>query len=503
MTEKTDLPSVLTHTTLIDWLDQLLNLPPLHAAKKLLEALNQLKSLVQHGNGSGVLPRLIELIPLTLRLASALNRGLTNDNNPSPEKNAKITRLCLQLPRQLALIFAQAAENDHLNDSELQSAMYHALQLMGFCSRYYALHYEAPSNSLWKKSVQVYNRAMARQLLQVPIYTTIAEFKAQNTIENVLKRNLLFSLCTPTLYNREEIALHFELAEQLAADLDIASPHQPGRFGFCWDLNSDTPPIPIKFIRKTLPTGYLNIETQQVGQKLEEHAIDSSLTPVCQQRLALQLSGYTEIFDSILPGTPLRSHLVVGFNNVCDFLKEQNKFAKIQQLSAGSSQTTSKRNMNLVPLDHERNAFDTANTSFGSTNRLARTVNIIKTPHQQFIIVQGSSFDCETGDLTLLFKEEEFSTLAIIRRQKEHDISGSIHILLEKISGRYSVYRYHTEQGVRHAIIVEGQQSEVFLVPGKYALNSRLVLAAGISISLTGFMESNAYFARFRFNFDS
>lgn len=499
MAEQTDLPSVLTHNALNEWLDHLLKLPPPQAAKKLLDALNQLKPLIQQGNG--VLPRLIELIPLTLRLSNTLHRSVMSDTQ-APDKSAKLSRLCLQLMRQLALIFAQAADHDKLNDGELQSGIYHALQLIGLSARYYALHYEAPSNSLWKKSAQLYTLAVSKGLLHNSVYTTIPEFKHQTTIVNVIKRNLLFSLCSPTLYTREEIVLHFDLAERQAAELDIQSEHQPGQFGFCWDLNGELPPGPIKFIRKTLPKGYLNIETQAIGRQLQEHEIETALSPMAQQKLALQLTGYVEIFDSILPGTPLRSELVLNYDKVCDFLKERNKLDKIQQLGTGMSPIMPKRKMSLVPLDHERNAFDTADTPYASTHQLARTVNIIKTPHQQFTIIQGRAFDCETGELALLFKDMEACTLAIIRRQKEHDISGSIHILLEKVNGNYSVYRYHTEQGVRHAILVEDTQSEVFLVPGKYSQNNRIILAAGISIRLTAFVESNAYFARFRFKFD-
>lgn len=500
MAEQTDFPSILTHNPLIEWLDQLLKLPPPQAAKKLLDALNQLKPVIQHANGA--LPKLLELIPLTLSLSNALHRSVLTNTQP-PEKSLKIGKLCLQLPRQLALIFVQATENDTLSDSELQSVIFHALQLIGVCSRYYALHYEVPSNSLWKASAQLYKLAKARQLLHVPIYNPIPEFKSQSTIEDILKRNLLFSLCSPTLTTIEDIPLYFEFAERLAAELDIQSPHQLDEFGFCWDLNSDMPPGAIKFIRKILPTNYLNIETRAISQKLDNHQIETTLSPAAQQKLALRLTGYAEIFNSIVPGIPSRYHLVLNYSKVCDFLKEQHKLNKIQLLSADSSQIATKRNMSLIPLDHERNVFDTANTPYGATHRLARIINVIKTHHQQFIIVQGREFDCETGDLALLFKEGEPNALAIIRQQKQHDISGSIHILLEKLDGNYSVYRYHTESGVRHAIIIDEPQSEVLLVPGRYGLNNRILLAAGTSIRLTAFMEANAHFARFRFTFDA
>lgn len=503
MTNNSGLPFALTNASLAEWLGLLDKLPLSRAANQLNQVLKQLKNL--DCNATELLPLLIDLTPLTLRLASNLNTVILAETNAS-DKSAKAIKLCLQLPRQLSLIFCQSIEGGSVSEADLPDAIFHALQLIGYCNDLYALHYEMQSATLWKKSALLYQLTIANACLTTPIASRIDEFKTQATIEAVFKRNLLFSVINPTVYSPEEIKLFFPLTNQLAPKLELCSGTHADNFGFYWDLNSDSVPCPAKHVNRPLPDGFLGINAQAIGHALHIGEIGTDLPRNSQNKLALHLTGYGQIFSSIIPGLPSRSDLILGFSKICAYLQEQNKLVKIRQLSAQISGTQlPKRNMSLVPLEHERNVFETTERPFSNPQAYGRTVNILKTPHPSFTVAEGRTFDCSTGDVALVYKEQHPDMLVIIRQQSEHDLTGSTHILLEKIPGPCGIYSFSTASDPQQVIVVgeDGAAPEAILPSGKYSIGTALALSIGKTLRLKACLEANAFFARFRVSFDS
>lgn len=503
MATDSNLPFEMTTDALNDWLQGLSALSTTQAAHQLSQALKQLKE--QKCPDSELLPLLVNLTPLTLHFSMSLSAAVASEPHLS-DKAFKLGKLSMQLPRQLALLFCQLAEAKELEAGALQACIYYALQLIGYSLRCYNLFYEMPSASLWKKSASLYKLAAENNFLTQPQHTKLAEFKTQSNIESVLKRNLLFTLLAPTLFKSEEISHFFQLANESAHLLEISVEQDMHDFGFYWDLKSDMPPCPVKKNYRSLPDDFMALDSKRISQELQLGTIATPLSPGTQNKLALILSGYRQVFGAIIPGLPSSSRLIAGFESICSYLQDQNKLSKISQLSSQLPESKGPEfNLSLVPLEHQRNVFDADDRPFTKQQNLGKAVNLLKTPNKAYLIAESRSLECWTGDIALLYKAQHPESLAIIRQQIFNDLSNANHFLLEQIPGSCNIYSIANRAIESNAILV-GENStspQVFLAAGKYNIDSKIPLTIGKSLQLTACIESNGFFARFKFNFSS
>lgn len=502
MDTNSTLPFELTLAALASWLEELSRLPPGQAAHQLNEALKQIKA--EKCVNAALLPLLINLAPLTLHLSNSLSNTASNESKPT-DKTLKIGKLSMQLPRQLALLFCQLAESKTLDSNTLPTAIYYALQLIGYSLRCYSLFYEIPSATLWKKTAVLYKLAVTNQCLKHNQTNRLIEFKAQGSIDSTIKRNLLFSILNPNLYKTEEINQLFQLANQADNLLVITTDHETHNFGFYWDMDKDMPPYPVKKINRALPEGFMAIDSQPISNALQLGALSTNLSPSNQNKLALILSSYHQVFSSILPGLPSSSKLIHGFASACQYLHELNKLSRISQLSAQlpAGADNSLLNLSLVPLEHQRNVFDRSNQPFSKPENIGILVNMLKTPINKYLVAENRFLNCSTGDIALIYKEQYPISLSIIRQQKFNDISNSHQFLLELIPGACNIFSLANNQEDAYAIVVgeNTPEPQVFLAYGKYTINSNLPLSIGKSIHLTACLEKNTLFERFRFTF--
>lgn len=496
------LPFELNPDALAEWLDGLSLLPHAQAAHQLNLALKQLKD--EKCPAVELLPLLVNLTPLTLLFSNSLSATAITEPDLSG-KSLKLGKLSMQLPRQLALIFCQIIESKTLEPADRNTAIFYALQLIGNSLRCYCLFYDIPSATLWKKSAQLYKLAAATEALNLPQASKFSEFKAQADIESVIKRNLLFSITSPRLYKPEEITQLFQLANQYAHLLEIETPADTFDCGFYWDLTKDHPPYPVRKNNRSLPANFMGIKCPRISHELQLGTIVTKLSPGNQNKLALLFSGYTQVFNSIIPGMPSRTKLIPGFVGVCHYLQELNKLSKINQLS---SQLRDPKNIDrglaLVPLEHQRNVFDNTERPFGGEIAMGKFVNLHKTPNKAYWVAESRKPDCSTGDIVLLYKEQHPVSVAIIRQQNYNELANATQLLLEQMSGNCTIYSIADNGNDTSAVIVgEGtDNAQVFLANGKYALNGKIPLTIGTSLRLTACMESNPFFARFRFAFE-
>ncbi|MCQ8105652.1 hypothetical protein NP590_16185 [Methylomonas sp. SURF-2] len=500
MTTDDSLPFELQTDSLAQWLDGLSPLPHAQAAHKLNLALKQLKE--PQCTPGQLLPLLVNLTPLCLRFSASLSTTAINDADSSA-KILKLGKLSMQLPRQLALLFCQIIESKQLEAADRNTAVYHALQLIGHALRCYCLFYETPSVTLWKKTAQLYKLALATEALHLPHATKLADFRAQPDIETVLKRNLLFSIMSPLLYKPDEINQLFQLADQCATLLEIGDPRESRDFGFYWNTLKDQPPYPVRKSNRPLPAECMPIDCRPISHALQLGTVVTKLSPANQNKLALLFSDYQQVFNAIIPGIPSRTKMIPGFIGVCQYLQELNKLSKINQISAQLRDPKSiNRGLSLVPLEHHRNVFDNAEQPFGDKTSLGRLVNLLKTPNKTYCVAESRMLDCSTGDLVLLYKEQHPVSLAIIRQQRFNELSNANQFLLEQISGACTIYSINNAPSGSYALMVgEGMDNaQIFLASGKYSLNSSIPLTIGTALRLTACMESNGFFARFRFS---
>ena len=502
MLANSTLPFALNTDALANWLENLSFLPQAQAAHHLNQVLKQLKDESCHP--SELLPLLLNITPLTLHFSNSLSNAATVEANLSI-KARKLGKLSMQLPRQLALIFCQLVESKKLETTEIPTAIYYALQLIGYCLRCYCLFYQMPSATLWKKSALLYKLAVIYNCLTSPQTLKISDFKSQASIESVIKRNLLFSILMPRLYKNDEISEFFQLANQHANLLDITTDNATINFGFYWNLEKDAPPSPVKKNHNCLPAGFLAIDSDRISQLLQLGTPITTLNPSTQNKLALALSSYRQAFSSIIPAPPSQSKMIVGFTVICHYLQELNKLVKINQLGSSlPGAREHKLDFSLVPLEHQRNVFDTVSQAFTHQTIEGKPVNLHKTPNKTYLVAESRSLDCATGDIVLLYKEQHPVSVAIIRQQALNDLSNTNQLLLEQIPGSCSIYSLGNTTIDSHAIVVgEGTTNpQVFLANGKYSLDSEIPMAIGRPLILTACLESNSFFTRFRFNFE-
>lgn len=503
MTATDNLPFKLNADALAIWTDSLSALPQIQAAHQLNQVLKQLKDAAPEP--AELLPILIALTPLSLHFSNSIASLVSSETQVS-DKSRKLAKLSMQLLRQLGLLFCQFSEHRSLTATEQRSAIYYGLQSIGYCIRSYHLFYEAPSATLWKKSALLYELACENNWLQINQAPKTVEFKQQASIEDVIKRNLLFSILTPMLYPPKEIMQLFELSNQYATQLTISTSPENTDFGFYWDLSDELPPCPTRKSRRPLPQGFLAIYSQAVGTALQQDCCVANLDRHTQTQLAIQLMNYEPVFDSIIPGQTNHAEFLFGFNDVSAFLHGLNKLQKIKELSGQfKNSTPTKRNLALIPLEHEKNAFETMSQSLAAHNTISKTGNVLRISHSGYLVAEGNAFDCSSGDLAMVYSDLMPATLVIIRQQSALSISNVTHILMEKITGFYSIYSFKAGKETRHAIVLDedGNYPQVFLPPGKYAVDSKIPLTIDESLHLTACLESNSYFARFRFRFDS
>ncbi len=276
MKDYESLPFSLDTESLAGWLETLTSLPPAIAASQLSQILNLLEKCKAKPRLS--YPLLVILTSPILFLSNGLS-GLNTakDNRPLTKKSIKFAKLGLKLLRQLAFAFSKLVESKELSDMQMQMAIYYALQLNGYYLRNCYLLYEIPSDSLWKKSAVLYKLANVTQVLNQNLTPNVTEFRSLNSIINVLKRNLLFSLFQPSQYTAEEIGELFRLSSRYFDLVEIGG-EQAGGFCFYWNLEGEEPSA-VKGSNKRLPTGFMAIDCRPFANALHQSTIKTTLKP--------------------------------------------------------------------------------------------------------------------------------------------------------------------------------------------------------------------------------
>lgn len=502
MTDNSSPTTLLSTETLDNWLNALSSLTPANAANQLNQALKSLSHSAKLDHD--LLALLTQLTPLAIHLSNSLLVGNHSDSSSSNHSKAiKVAKLSSQIFRHLSLLFYRLTETPSLSANASQQAIFHALQFGGYYLRNNALFYEPPSSTIWQNSAVLYKLAADRHWLQQPIVSKFHDFKALNTIEEVIKRNLLFSICAPTHYLAPEIHALFQLANQQHQQLEIN--WGPCRdFEFYWTL-AEIPPVAIDQVHWTLPPQYLAIHSQSLAHRLQLGEIDCQLTPESRTRLVHQLTVFRPVFAATTIGPPLPACLLTGFKAVSNHLLEEDKLSKIMRLSnLPTSSKNSFRNMSLLPLEFEKN-FENPNaplnTGFQTPLVPAR---LLRNPSKQYLVAESHTNNLISGEMGLFFRQQNPTKLVIIRQQMvSEDVTL---ILMEAIEGSIDIYTIDNAAKESQQAIVVGANSaspEVFLPAGRYRSDSQISLQHGRSLYLEAYMEHSAVFSRFKIRFDS
>ncbi|OAI27797.1 hypothetical protein [Methylomonas koyamae] len=498
MTDNASLPFQLTHESMASWLKSLSSLAPAVAANQLNLTLKQL--VRTDADANALLPLLINLSPLALHLSNSL----ANLARAEPQGKAyKIAKLAVQLLRHLSLALCRAIESKQLATETVPTAIFHALHLIGYCQRNSALFYEPPSATLWKKTALLYQIAEKKNWLQQEIAGKFADLKQPNSIEGVVKRNLLFAIFAPNRYAVAEIEPLFKLAAITQPLLETSMQPSQGP-DFYWELK-DSEPCPAKRGHWQTSRGMMAICTQRLGHALRLGEISSELPQTTVSKLTQHLCCYDQLFATVDLKPPiLPARFFPGLGSVQAYLASQDKLSKIMRLSGQTASRNVLRDMSLVPLEHEKNFYKPSTGHVSNfNNQPGFPVTLLRNHSKQFVVAESSEGAFCTGDIGMLSREQQAPRLMLVRRQAAFEDTSLI--AFEPVIGELSIHDIAGDGGktVQAVLVTDENHSEVFLPKGKYALESKIALPNGTTLLLKSCLEFNEYYARFRVTLDS
>lgn len=492
------LPFSLNSESLCTWLDTLEPLQPAMAADRLSQALALLEKIKPRAR-----PTLTVLVILTSAVLNASNElcgfNLRKSEQGQTGKSFKFSKLGIHLLKQLSKAFCKLAENPELTSAESHMAIYHALQLYGFCLLNYCLLHDMPSTSLWKQSARLYKLADDKGCLQKPLTPVTVEFKFLTRIEDVLKRNALFHILQPRQFAFEDILELFRLSNRHYDLIDIDT-RQAGNFYFYWNLDGEEPG-PVKGSNKRLPSGFAAIDCLRFAMALQQGQLKTSLKPATQARLVLHLTAYDTVLNSTRLGVRSSSQLINGLDDICAFLEKYYENQEHERFGTKMSTDIHGRRRRAIQTLNDNGA---ENAPF-TTTFPGKTVSLRTTVGKIFVIAEKCPIDSNIGNLCLLYRQHrQQPTLAIIRQKSLQEISGSTLFLLEYIIGDYTVYYPILGGGDRPALMVNENsgQPEIFLPAGKYSLDRPVNLGDGKIARLLACTEYNSCFCRYRISPD-
>jgi cyclic-di-GMP-binding protein len=508
MSDPTELPIGLSSLPVSEWLELLAELPPGVAAKQINQTLQQLRT----GDVSAeiLLPTLNALTPTCVDLALRLTQhAIAHSAHSVPgedlDNNELLGKLGLQILKQLSVLYFRVTDHPELlTPQQMEMACFLSIQVAGYCQCGLAVFYEAPSETLWKKTAEIYRYATEQGIAGKIQPIVCKQFELTSSILSCFKRNLLFAICHPRFYSAAEILRIFAFTNRYADFLEISDGKPNAGFSFYWSQSGEEP-CQVRHLNNTLPKGYLAILTARLGNALSQQQLETHLSPLTDAQLTLQFSAYYELFQSISPGASLLYRIVFGVEDIAAYLQEHEKRSNIKFLSLGdyNHNPSTLDDLSLVPIDsNPLSGRDAPINPFAqhSGSNTGKIVHLYETPKPNFIVAEGQLLSCLTGDLAVIHNQARRDVnLAIVRQQIADKLTRKPYALLEKIAGEPSIHWFNSGTGKQRCIILKNDQqpSEIFLPPGKLQIGQKIILGSGQAKFLTRCKESNSFYSRF------
>lgn len=496
------LPFELTTVAATSWLQSLSKLNNVSTANHLNKAIKLFRNADYETDEAFLV--LTELTPTILFISDDIESTfLSEESNFQNEKTQKIKKLCIQLLRNLSLVFCKFSGQEALSLDNQKLSSYFALQLLGLTQRLLANMHEFPSTSLWGKSSEIYIQSKENNYFDQELALKINKFKTLPNIESVLKRNLLFSILSPYQHTGSEIKELFLFSEQYANLLDFQSNKVNDDF-YIWNTDNKSPPQ-IKKSNQTANASNITISTNKLLTFMESSKFSCSLDQKIQTKIIEKISGYQKAIHSFVPSPPNIKHFIVGVVEIEKYLEKINKLNKIQQLSSQFGNNKPSNNMSLEPMEFEKNHLDSAldmqaNKSSDLLLQGTRTVKVLKTKSSHFVIAESNPIDYDIGELVVLCATTLTAELGIIRQIRTTNISGTLHLLIEKIAGTLSALTIEApEVETKQVLLVEnsGKNPEIFIFPSKFSNGTQLKLSLDQSFILDKLLDHSPLFMRY------
>lgn len=483
------LPFELTTKAATDWLHSISHLKNINSASQLNKAIKQLKLIDKQEKL--VLDILLLMTSTVLSTCSTIELSLATDRGiKATAKSRKIEKLCNQLLKQFSLTISHLTCKKSFTTENQQDAIYIALQTIGFSQRLSATLHQPPSSSLWKKTGELYFLAQNKSILSQEIKHQIKEFNNQSTIESVIKRNLLFSIFAPYQCPPIQINTLFLFTQQHSNILGLNTSKTKGCH-YLWNPLSHAPPHQDCEQKEVTA---LNIDTSKTLALCQSTSLSSHIDKKTLSHMVNQLTGHEELINTVLPSMLDINHYFIGLPEISDFLTTISKLNKIQLLSSQYTEYQPEDPLFTTPASFEKST----SSSSSKENLLeeAKSTKILQTKDDTFIVAETNKIDCHIGETFLICKSVNSFELGIIRQLRTTNQSGTIHILIEKITGIPSLLQIETpEIPGRCALIIQNEHSSPILIlpPCKLSIGSEILSSSGKSYFLDKLIDYNAY----------
>lgn len=503
MNSSADLANTLTAASASTWLEHISKLETIPAGHTLYSALKKLNR--SPPNNQDLLSLLEQITPTVLHYADDLNTLFLSSLNGLGyihKRSRKPGRLSAQLIRTLSLAWSQTAADQTLNRSDKIQATFTALQLIGFSLKTQTLISERPSSTLRIKMGKLFRLATDEGFIDEPVSPKIPVFRNQKTIASVLKRNLLYALFNLYSAPPERLQHYYGIADRYADKLAFAKSPKTF-FNFYW--NSAEPYLPQRGLPHHGDDHQLIFNILEVVQCISETLPPSEREDPVFDGIWRNLSGYQQVVDSVSPCQPELYSLETGLKAAFDQLKHCNRLTNIRRLSAELPKTKILRALELAPLEHEKQGYQSrweAAAKLQADNIKSRLVSLLPTKDPLFFLVQIKGNRLVHDLPVLLHSPQNPPKFGIIRRLQTQTETQNQTALIETLPSRAFPINITMRSLSVEAILIqtsEGCESLV-IAPDKYSTGdciSRSDVPDKV-FYLSRLVESSRHFMRFQ-----
>jgi len=495
------------HKVLQQLLDSIQYVNPVQAGDQLYKTLKQANANPGHERDRLVL--LQQLTPLILRVIDDI---IDISTSQSGAKKRKTQRLCLQLCRHLCLGFHRLHNQEALTADEQRLAIFFALQMAGQDMFLRHRLHSPLSDTLGTISAELYKYALNQHYLTDSVSTKIPVFLSQKTIDAVIKRNILFALCTVQYHSKQECRVVFNFANQFGDLLTLPS-YPSSAINFYWNILEGVP-AQIKKPDQTFSSQDIFIDTQALKETIENSDIKLNLADAKQKRLFQYLTGYQKLIIDSRPSAPIIFNMVAGFEPCFQYLKNRQKILRIQQLSHGAEQISAATvdnnvlNLGLEPLEFEEGLieqteiFSIKNSRIHNSENNLTAVKFQPTTDPNFFLIEAKSLSLNNGEFVILANKRNAIRLGISRQQKTIPHIGMQRVLVEMIQSKdNNCYTYHNpkNEDVINIILLNEHtdEPEILIKNSKMKPGDQIKIADKTIILLT-LIEYTAHLMRYK-----
>ncbi|MEQ1636372.1 MAG: hypothetical protein ABL903_06745 [Methylococcales bacterium] len=390
----------------------------------------------------------------------------------------KTTTLSCELLRLLSLNYCKVSLAEDLNSEQHAVTIYTALHVIGLslCKR--AVLNQVPSETLWKKTAELYQRAQKYQLLNHPITLTALFTSQQSTIAKILQRNLLFVLCDPYHFSNQSIKALFSFAETASTLLEIDASAQTANF--VWPYKKQT--VPHACFKSEAPSPHtLYLSCAAVTELLKlQNPLNFNKSEL--DHLLQHLSSYADIIESAIPSEATACKLIVDYQQLHIYLNHHATIQNIYRASTPSGKPIARSNsLQLVPLNAQVQTPKQKAISDASNNPFSMpAVSVHPTRYKNYFVAMTSNPALQI-DLPILFVDKsEHIKLGFIKQIARHQVTLSHQILIEHIPG--------TAESIN--ITLDGQSTLAILITK--ATDEREIVLPAVTVQSGGQFEINS-----------